>query len=77
MKVAISIPNPIFEEAEQVSRRLGLSRSEFYTKAVSDLVRDHRSQNVRARLDDVYGDQQAKLDPILDQLQAEALREDW
>ncbi|WP_136192684.1 hypothetical protein [Actinomyces procaprae] len=38
MKTAVSIPDPVFQEAEEVARRLGWSRSQLYTKAVHDLV---------------------------------------
>ncbi|MEM6753148.1 MAG: ChpI protein, partial [Cyanobacteria bacterium P01_C01_bin.38] len=33
MKTAISIPDPLFEAAEQFAKRLGLSRSELYAMA--------------------------------------------
>ncbi|WP_103061613.1 hypothetical protein [Actinomyces qiguomingii] len=38
MKTAVSIPDPVFQEAEKIARRLGWSRSQLYTKAVHDLV---------------------------------------
>ncbi|MEQ9238858.1 MAG: hypothetical protein RIG66_32775 [Coleofasciculus sp. E2-BRE-01] len=34
MKTAVSIPDPIFEAAEAMSKRLGLSRSELYARAL-------------------------------------------
>ncbi|MFH0908333.1 MAG: type II toxin-antitoxin system PemK/MazF family toxin [bacterium] len=36
MKTAISVPNNLFEAAEQVARRLGLTRSKLYTLALAD-----------------------------------------
>ncbi|QHO91778.1 hypothetical protein CWT12_11325 [Actinomyces sp. 432] len=38
MKTAVSIPDPVFQEAEELARRLGWSRSQLYTKAVHDLI---------------------------------------
>jgi hypothetical protein len=74
MKVAISIPDPVFEAAEEASRRLGISRSQFYAQAVESLLRETRSAGVREALDRVYGSEASALDPVLDTLQAEALR---
>jgi hypothetical protein len=34
MKTAISIPDAIFEQAEELAQKQGLSRSELYTKAI-------------------------------------------
>lgn len=77
MKVAISIPDPIFERAEQLATQLGMSRSRLYTRAVEKFVKEHPEHDVRRRLEEVYGDQAPALDPILDELQTEALREEW
>lgn len=77
MKVAISIPDPVFERAEQLATQLGMSRSRLYTRAVEEFVKEHPEHDVRRRLEEVYGDQASKLDPVLDELQAEALREEW
>ncbi len=36
MKTAISIPDEVFRQAEQAAKRLGVSRSEFFTRAVRE-----------------------------------------
>ena len=77
MKVAISIPDPVFEDAERVAQHLGLSRSELYARAVEDLVRSQSGDDVRAALEAVYGTESSDVDPVLEHLQAEALREEW
>lgn len=77
MKVAVSLPDAVFEAAETVRRRLGLSRSRFYAQAVEAHVRTHRAGEIRETLDEVYGAEGSSMDPILERLQAEALREDW
>jgi metal-responsive CopG/Arc/MetJ family transcriptional regulator len=77
MKVAISVPNPTFEAAERVSKRLGMSRSQLYSRAVEAFVKTHRGVNVREALAAVYGAEPSGVDPVIDQLQAEALREEW
>ncbi len=55
MKTAISIPGPIFEAADRLARRLGLSRSELYAKAVSAYLERHRQEGITAALNRVYG----------------------
>lgn len=56
MKTAISIPDPIFKTAERLAKRLGLSRSELYVRAISSYVEKHKSQKVTELLNDVYDD---------------------
>jgi hypothetical protein len=55
MKTAISIPDAVFEEAERVAKRRGLSRSELYTRAILSYVQNEHFIGVRERLDSVYG----------------------
>ncbi len=55
MKTAISIPDPVFKTAERLAKRLGLSRSELYVRAISSYVEKHRGQKVTDLLNDVYG----------------------
>ncbi len=55
MKTAISIPDPIFEAADRLARRLGVPRSELYAKAVSAYLERYRQEGVTAALNRVYG----------------------
>lgn len=73
MKVAVSIPNPIFNEAEQLAARLGKSRSELYADAIADYLEEHRADFVTARLDDVYAEEPSAVDPALTAMQAATL----
>lgn len=73
MKTAISIPNPIFEAAEQVARELGMSRSELYTTAIAAFVGAYRSEDVTEKLNQVYTEEASTLDLDLYKLQAAAL----
>jgi metal-responsive CopG/Arc/MetJ family transcriptional regulator len=77
MKVAISLPDSTFESAERVARGLGISRSQLYARAVKEFVKSHRGVDIRETLDKVYGSEPSALDPLLERLQAEALRERW
>ena len=80
MKTAISIPDAIFEEAERVAKRRGMSRSELYARAVDEYVKSERFLGVRERLDAVYGrgGQESRLDPTLAAVQSASIdRDDW
>ena len=59
MKVAVSVPDPLFRDAEAVSRRLRVPRSQLYARALEAFVRKHSGEDVTARLDAVV----ARLSP--------------
>jgi metal-responsive CopG/Arc/MetJ family transcriptional regulator len=77
MKIAISVPDSTFEAAERVSKQLGMSRSQLFSRAVEAFVKEHRGVDVREALAALYGSEPSAIDPVIDELQAEALREDW
>jgi metal-responsive CopG/Arc/MetJ family transcriptional regulator len=77
MKVAISVPDRVFEEADSLAKRLRVSRSRVYSQAVQEFVKKHRDQRVLESLDAVYGRESSDVDPLLTDLQARALREKW
>jgi hypothetical protein len=78
MKIAISVPDDTFEAAERMAKRLRMSRSQLYSRAVEDFVGVHRAGEIREKLAEAYGSATATvMDPVLDRLQAEALREEW
>jgi len=55
VKTAISIPDRVFQSAEQLAARLGVSRSELYSKALATLIEKHRDDLVTSRLNEIYG----------------------
>ena len=77
MKIAISVPDPVFEAAERIAQRFGMSRSQLYTRAVESFVETHRGEDIRQALEKVYGSEPSELDPVIEHLQFEALREEW
>ena len=78
MKTAISLPDEIFEAAEDLAEKLGVSRSHLYARAVAEFVAHHRNDDVTTRLDAVYGKAEARIDPVLEDLQSRSVsRGDW
>jgi metal-responsive CopG/Arc/MetJ family transcriptional regulator len=78
MKTAISLPDSLFDEAEQFALRKGLSRSELYAIALKEYLQAHRGEGIVEQLDTVYGEEDSSLDPFLVRLQASSLgSEQW
>ena len=73
VKTAISIPDPIFEAAEQLAEQLGISRSRLYSQAVERFVADHRVRDVTEQLNSLYGETPAEIDPLLLAMQTSVL----
>jgi metal-responsive CopG/Arc/MetJ family transcriptional regulator len=78
MKTAISIPDNVYESAEKLAARLGKSRSQLYTHAVSSYISQHRSENVTIKLNEVYSKNDSSPDLLLTDLQFQSLpKEEW
>jgi len=73
MKTAISLPDDLFASADELARRLGVSRSELYANAVAEYLAKHRGQDVTARLNEVYADETRGLDPALRSAQGHSI----
>jgi metal-responsive CopG/Arc/MetJ family transcriptional regulator len=69
MKTAISIPDPVFKAAEQFARRLGLSRSALYSRAVEKYLKEHRQYGVTEKLNTIYGETDSEIDSELADMQ--------
>ncbi len=65
MKTAISIPDPLFKEAERLSKRLRIPRSQLYAKALKAYVERQRAKKIKEALDEVYSTESSELDPGL------------
>ena len=78
MKVAISLPDPVFRSAETLAKRLKKSRSELYAEAIAEYVGARGAKAVTAKLNAVYANESSELDPALRYAQLESLsREAW
>ncbi len=78
MKTAISIPDNVFQSAEKLARRLGKSRSQLYTQALSNYLEQSSEKSVQELLDKVYIAEDSQLLPSIKRLQTKAvIREQW
>jgi hypothetical protein len=78
MKTAVSIPDPLFREAERLAKRLRIPRSQFYARALEAHIERQRAKGVKDALDEVYGTESSELDPLMARLQAMTFHpEEW
>ncbi len=76
MKTAISLPDSVFEEAEALAQQLGLSRSELYTKALQEYLKQYNHHQMLHQLNQVYATESSELDPIMASMQWMSLPQD-
>lgn len=78
MKTAVSIPDPVFEAADKLAHRLGLSRSSLYAQALRRYLQLHDEQVITSKLNEVLAHETSELHPRLRSLQARSVtRESW
>ena len=78
MKTAVSLPDPLFDAADQLAKRLGISRSELYATAIEEYLKSHRNEGVTEALNRVYREEPSNLDPMIVAIQAASLpRDEW
>ncbi|MBZ5521454.1 MAG: hypothetical protein LAP21_04270 [Acidobacteriia bacterium] len=76
MKTAISLPDDLFRQAETTARRLKISRSQLYATAIAEFLDRRRTSKVTERLNEIYSQEPARLDPALNLAQLKSLKSD-
>lgn len=74
MKTTVTIPDRTFRLAEELARRLGISRGELYRRAIEAYVRARNDDDVTEALNEVYATEDSALEPVIAQLQSASLR---
>ncbi len=79
MKTAISLPDNLFKAADKAARRLGISRSELYQRAIERYLQQQGGDVVREALDNVYGKASNRdIDPLITAAGEQLLKdENW
>ena len=54
MKVAVSVPDPIFDAAERIARQRQVPRSQLFAEALQEYVSRHGAEAITAKLNEVY-----------------------
>ena len=73
MKVTLSIPDDLFDTAESLCKRLGVSRSRLYATALAEFMAKHRGRKITQRLDAVYVSEDSRVDPATRRMQKRSL----
>jgi metal-responsive CopG/Arc/MetJ family transcriptional regulator len=73
MKTDVTIPDEVFQQAEEFAAALGMSRSELYAAALSQFIREQWDDFITERLNEVYSENDSELDAANKQLQAISL----
>ncbi|MHC5004361.1 MAG: ribbon-helix-helix protein, CopG family [Planctomycetota bacterium] len=69
MKTAISIPDDLFDAADRLARRLDMSRSELYQRAVQAFLNEHDQDAVTETLNHVHTKSETgRVDHVVKQL---------
>ena len=76
MKTAISLPDALYEDAEQTARAMGIPRSQLYARAVSEFIKRYKRTEITQRLNEVYEKMENQTTPELrTEPSVEAMRE--
>ncbi len=73
MKTAISLPDDVFESADELAEQMGVSRSRLYATAVAEYVAKYRTRGLTARLDKVYSEESSGVASALRTAQARSV----
>jgi len=78
MKLAISVPDPIFAATERLAKQRHIPRSQLIAEALKEYLSRHSSDAVTAKLNEVYAAEDSGLETPLSQAQLSSLEhEAW
>ena len=78
MKVAVSVPDRIFEAAERLAKQRCVPRSQIFAEALSAYVESHSAEAITSKLNEIYGQEESAVDSGLAQAQFNSLsHEAW
>jgi metal-responsive CopG/Arc/MetJ family transcriptional regulator len=64
MKIAVSIPDDVFAEAESLAKQLKASRSEIYSRALGEFLGRHAPDRVTEQMNQVIASVGEEADPF-------------
>lgn len=76
MKIAISLPDPVFQAAERFAKERGMARSQLVAEALEAYLAQHGAEAITAQLDQVYATQDSELDEAWTQAQSTLLQDE-
>lgn len=73
MKTAISLPDELFDRVNRSAKRLGISRSEFFARAVARYIETARQAEIKASYDAAFGEEDSDAAEVVRQAARKAL----
>lgn len=78
MKATVSIPDQVFQKAEDMARRAGESRSRLYSRALAEYVARHGADAVTEAMDRSLAEVDEQTEPSVTAASRRVLaRNDW
>jgi len=78
MKVAVSVPDPIFEAAERLAKQHSVPRSQIFAEALAAYIKAHDSEAITSQLNEVYAQGASGVESGLAKAQLQAIsHESW
>lgn len=78
MKTAISIPNNLFKNAEKAAKKIGITRSSLFSRAIEEYLENHSQTHITKKLNSIYSQEDSKLDSNIIKMQAKTIqKENW
>jgi len=75
MKTAISLPDRLYEDAEETAKSLGIPRSQLYAKAIEEFINNHKQERITELLNEVYSELSDSSESIISRVSLESIRE--
>jgi metal-responsive CopG/Arc/MetJ family transcriptional regulator len=73
MKVAVSIPDSLFESADALAKKLKKPRSQVYAEALASYIEDHDPKVITERINAVLSKTDSSIDSVFERAQFEIL----
>lgn len=54
MKIAISLPDTLYEDAEKTAKSMGIPRSQLYAKALEEFINRHKRESITEKYNEIY-----------------------
>jgi len=78
MKVAVSVPDRIFEAAERLAKQRSVPRSQIFAEALAAYLESRGSEAITSKLNEIYGREASAVDKGLTQVQLDSINhETW
>jgi len=78
VKVAVSIPDPIFEAADKLAKKRDIPRSQIFAEALAAYLELRNSESVTALLNKIYSQHSSVVDEGLTKAQFDSIsHEAW